>query len=234
MCTMVVYYLDPNYTEEFLNKINYGLVCEKIIEESDRGDVRPSLLLHVCCAPCSSYVIEYLERHFDLTLYFYNPNITDTAEFAYRLDELYSFIDKREGKNYRIIVPEYRPEEFFEAVKGYEDIPEGGMRCYICYELRLRKTALAAKALGFDYFTTTLSVSPYKNAAVLCETGDKLATELGIKYLPSDFKKKGGYLRSIELSSIYELYRQDYCGCCFSQSEAKARKLLNSRENNYR
>ena len=213
-------------SEDALNKINYGLVCEKIIEDIDKNGIRPSLLLHVCCAPCSSYVIEYLEKHFDLTLLFYNPNISDTTEFAYRLDELTRFIQEREGKNYRIIVPEYDPDEYFEAVKGYEDIPEGGQRCFICYEQRLRKTAMIAREIGAAYFTTTLSVSPYKNAAVLSELGIKLGDEYGVLYLPSDFKKKGGYLRSIELSSVYGLYRQDFCGCSFSEAEAEERRRL--------
>lgn len=211
-----------------LNKTNYGFICEKILREISDSGVRPTLLLHVCCAPCSSYVIEYLEKYFDITLYFYNPNITDTSEFAYRLDELSRFVEERPGDKLNILVPEYDPDEFYRAVEGYEDIPEGGARCFICYEQRLRATAEAAMSGGFDYFTTTLSVSPYKNAGVLCELGEKLSSEYGVKYLPSDFKKKGGYLRSIELSSIYSLYRQDYCGCSFSAKEAEQRRLSHS------
>ena len=159
-----------------------------------------------------------------MTLFFYNPNISDTSEFAYRLEELERFVTEREGKNYRIIVPEYNHDEYFEAVKGYEHIPEGGERCFICYDLRLRKTAMTAREMGLEYFTTTLSVSPYKNAAVLAKLGEKLQEEFGVSYLPSDFKKKGGYLRSIELSSIYGLYRQDFCGCLFSEAEAEKRR----------
>lgn len=207
-----------------MNKINYGIICEKKLSEISKSGKRPSLLLHVCCAPCSSYVIEYLEKYFDLTLYFYNPNITDTSEFAYRLDELTRFVEERPGETVNVLVPDYDPDEFYEAVRGYEDIPEGGGRCFICYGQRLRKTAEAAKNFGYDYFTTTLSVSPYKNAEVLCELGEKLSLEFGVEYLVSDFKKKGGYLRSIELSSIYNLYRQDFCGCSFSAKEAEDRK----------
>jgi len=211
-------------SEDTLNKINFGIVCEKILSEFKKNGERPSMLLHVCCAPCSSSVLEYLEQYFDVTLFFYNPNITDPSEFAYRLDELYRFVEERKGVPCEIVVPDHEPNEFFEAVKGFEDIPEGGARCFICYEQRLNKTAGYAKAHGFDYFTTTLSVSPYKNAAVLCEIGEKLQDEYGVKYLPSDFKKKGGYLRSIELSSVYGLYRQSFCGCVFSAKEAEQRR----------
>lgn len=211
-------------SEDALNTINLSLVCENIIADLRKKGARPTLLLHVCCAPCSSYVMEYLEKYFDLTLFFYNPNISDTSEFAYRLEELERFVTEREGKNYRIIVPEYNHDEYFEAVKGYEHIPEGGERCFICYDLRLRKTAMTAREMGLEYFTTTLSVSPYKNAAVLAKLGEKLQEEFGVSYLPSDFKKKGGYLRSIELSSIYGLYRQDFCGCLFSEAEAEKRR----------
>ena len=209
-----------------MNKINYGVICEKILSDISVIGQRPSLLLHVCCAPCSSYVIEYLEKYFDITLYFYNPNITSASEFAYRLEELMRFVEERKGNIIKIIVPDHDPCDFFDAVKGYEDIPEGGARCFICYEQRLRKTAEDAKRLGFDYFTTTLSVSPYKNADVLCKLGSELENELGVKYLTSDFKKKGGYLRSIELSSIYGLYRQDFCGCIYSENEAESRRSL--------
>ena len=213
-----------------VNKINYGAICDKIISEIENSGRRPSLLLHVCCAPCSSYVIEYLEKYFDLTLYFYNPNISTLEEYAYRLSELSRFVSERGVKPYRILTPTYDPDEFFSAVRGLEDVPEGGGRCFVCYEQRLRKTAEAAKELNFEYFTTTLSVSPYKNAEKLCQIGADLENELGIKYLLSDFKKRGGYLRSIELSSIYGLYRQNFCGCSFSEAEAEARRV--SRDEN--
>lgn len=207
-----------------MNKINYGAICDKTLSDIEKSGKRPSLLLHVCCAPCSSYVIEYLERYFDLTLYFYNPNISDIAEFAYRLNELERFVTERVGENFPIITPKYDPDEFYAAVRGLENIPEGGSRCFVCYEQRLRKTAEAAKKMGMEYFTTTLSVSPYKNTNKLCEIGSALEKETGVKYLLSDFKKHNGYLRSIELSSIYGLYRQSFCGCSFSEAEAEARR----------
>lgn len=207
-----------------MNKINYGLLCEGVLREQEALSDKKRLLLHVCCAPCASSVIEYLEKHFDITLFFYNPNITDAEEFYYRLSELQRFVDEREGQRCRIITPSYDPSEFFTVSNGLEDVAEGGVRCFECYAQRLRRTAEEAKTGGYDYFTTTLSVSPYKNAAKLNEIGSALEREYGVKHLPSDFKKKNGYLRSIELSSVYSLYRQDYCGCIFSKREADARK----------
>lgn len=207
-----------------MNKINYGLICDGILKELETLNEKKRLLLHVCCAPCASSVIEYLEKYFDITLFFYNPNITEAEEFYYRLSELQRFVEEREGERCHIITPPYDPSEFFDMSAGLENVAEGGVRCFDCYTQRLRKTALEAKLGGYDYFTTTLSVSPYKNAAKLNEIGLVLESELGAKYLPSDFKKKNGYLRSIELSSVYSLYRQDYCGCVFSKKEADARK----------
>ena len=198
-----------------MNRINYGIECEKLIEEAAKSE-KNKLLLHVCCAPCSSSVLEYLENKMDITLYFYNPNISDREEFYYRLSELQRFVEERAGKVFPIITPQYDPEEFFSASKGMEDLPEGAARCFGCYDIRLRKTAEAAADGGFDFFTTTLSVSPYKNAEKLNNIGTELQAEYGVRYLISDFKKKNGYLRSIELSSMYDLYRQDYCGCEFS------------------
>lgn len=219
-----MFHLEVGYYSN-VNKINYGQICDKIISEVEKSVRRPTLLLHVCCAPCSSYVIEYLEKYFDLTLYFYNPNITDAAEYGHRLSELARFVTERSDKHYRIIAPQYDSEQFYEAVRGLENCVEGGSRCFVCYEQRLRKTAEAAREAGFEYFTTTLSVSPYKNAGKLCGIGQTLESEFGVKYLVSDFKKRGGYLRSIELSSIYGLYRQDFCGCSFSEAEAEARRI---------
>ena len=184
----------------------------------------PRLLLHVCCAPCSSYVIEYLEKVFDITLFFYNPNITEFDEFAYRHDELSRFIAERPGEELSILTPPYEASEFFDAVRGYESEPEGGARCEQCFRLRLSRTAAAARERGFEYFTTTLSVSPYKNSDILSRIGAEVASKEGVRYLESDFKKRGGYLRSIELSSVYGLYRQDYCGCVYSKNEAQARR----------
>ena len=208
-----------------MNKTNYGFICEKILREISDSGVRPTLLLHVCCAPCASYVIEYLEKYFDITLFFYNPNITDPEEFNYRLSELQRFVNEREGENFKIIVPPHNPESFFEMCDGLESEPEGGARCLRCYRQRLRATADEADRGGFDFFTTTLSVSPYKNADKLNYIGMDLENGYDVKYLISDFKKKNGYLRSIELSSIHNLYRQDYCGCVYSAREAEARKV---------
>lgn len=179
---------------------------------------KPKLLLHVCCAPCSSSVIEYLKDSFDITLYFYNPNITSKEEYALRLEELKRLVTEMPAaKGISIIEGEYNPDEFLSLALGLEEEKEGGARCYRCYEKRLMNTAEKAKELGFDLFTTTLSVSPYKNAAKLNEIGLKAAKITETEYLVSDFKKKDGYKRSIELSKEYGLYRQDYCGCIYSK-----------------
>ena len=206
-----------------MNRINYGAECDRLLEEAERSG-KNRLLLHVCCAPCSSSVIEYLEGKMDITLYFYNPNISDKEEFYYRLSELQRFVEERPGKTLPIITPKYEPCDFFAMAKGMESLPEGGERCFGCYDMRLRKTAQAAAEGGFDFFTTTLSVSPYKNAEKLNGMGQTLGEEYGVRYLTSDFKKKNGYLRSIELSSVYNLYRQDYCGCIYSKAEAERRR----------
>lgn len=203
-------------------KENYGLICEKTLEIIKKSGTAPSLLLHSCCAPCSSYVLEYLSEYFSIAIFFYNPNIYPDSEFDYRLEELKKFT-REAGYKAKIISPDYDSGEFFDAVRGYENEPEGGARCRICYELRLRKTAETAKKLGFDYFTTTLSISPYKRADWLNEIGGSLEKEYGIGYLYSDFKKKNGYKRSIELSTEYSLYRQDYCGCVYSKAERDKR-----------
>ena len=184
-------------------KQNYQLVLEKTLKALQAEDKRPSLLLHSCCGPCSSYVMEYLAQYFDITIFYYNPNISPAAEFQFRADE---------------------PERFFALAKGHEAEPEGGERCFKCYRLRLEEAARAAKAGGFSYFTTTLSISPHKNAQVLNELGKEISDTFGVPYLYSDFKKKNGYRRSCELSTEYHLYRQDYCGCPFSKAEAEGRK----------
>lgn len=197
-------------------KENYQLMTDAIIKEA--GDTLPSLLLHACCAPCASYVLEYLTRHFSVTLYFHNPNIQPEAEYRTRLKELERLIAEMPFPNPVSILPcLYAPEEFTTLANGLEDEPEGGARCPKCYDLRLSATAKAAKEHGFDFFTTTLSVSPYKKADWLHEIGTRLESELGVRYLPADFKKRGGYLRSIELSKEYDLYRQNYCGCEYSK-----------------
>lgn len=210
---------------DVVQKINYQLTLENELKKINSQGVKPSLLLHICCAPCSSYVLEYLSEHFDITLFFYNPNITSENEYNYRIDEAKRLIAEMplNGK-VDFVSGRYDIQEFFTVVKGLENEPEGGDRCFRCYELRLRETAENAKKNGFDYFTTTLSISPYKNAEKLNSIGRALSEEYGVKYLYSDFKKKNGYKRSIELSQEYNLYRQDYCGCIYSEAEMKRRK----------
>ena len=200
-------------------------MLEKELAEISSRSEKPSLLLHVCCAPCSSYVLEYLSGYFDITLYFCNPNITSEKEYLYRIDEVKRLISQMPLKgDVEFAEGRYDISDFFAIAKGFENEPEGGERCFRCYELRLRETAEYAKKNNFDYYTTTLSISPYKNAEKLNSIGSKLAEEYAIKYLFSDFKKKNGYKRSVELSAQYGLYRQDYCGCIYSEAEMKRRK----------
>lgn len=207
-------------------KVNYQLMLDKELQLISRVSSKPRLLLHICCAPCSSYVLEYLSEFFNITLFFYNPNITSEDEYNYRIDEAKRLIAEMplSGK-VDFVAGRYDISEFFAVAKGFENEPEGGERCFRCYELRLRESAEYAKENGFDYFTTTLSISPYKNAKKLNSIGKILSEEYGVKYLFSDFKKKNGYKRSIELSQIYKLYRQDYCGCIYSEAEMKRRKM---------
>lgn len=203
-----------------MNKRNYQRELEQLISGIESGHV-PSLLLHACCAPCSSYCLEYLSQYFSITVLFYNPNISPAAEYQKRVDEIKRLISELPAKNkISLIEGRYLPEEFYTSVKGLENEPEGGKRCHVCYELRLHEAAVVAKELGYDYFTTTLSISPLKDADKLNEIGKKLSDEYGISYLYSDFKKKNGYKRSIELSKEYNLYRQNFCGCVFSKREA--------------
>lgn len=201
-------------------KINYQRKMEEEIAAFGAGQ-RPRLLLQCCCAPCSSAVLEVLVPHFDVTVYFYNPNIHPKAEYEKRLAQLPKLLAGAEyGDTVKVLEAPYVPGDFFTAAKGLEEEPEGGARCTECFRLRLRQTAKQAKALGFDWFTTTLTVSPHKNAAVLNEIGLSLGEEYGVKFLPSDFKKKEGYKESIRLSKAYDLYRQDYCGCVYSMRES--------------
>ena len=203
------------------DNINYQAMLERTIAASDGT---PSLLLHSCCAPCSSYVLEYLSRYFQITVFYYNPNIYPPEEFFKRRTEQERFISLMPAENPRSVIgAEYESESFYETVKGLEKIPEGGERCFACYRLRLEKTAKLAAEKGFDYFTTTLSISPHKNAGKLNEIGGELAEKYGVSYLFSDFKKKNGYKRSTELSKIYGIYRQNYCGCVFSMRETEER-----------
>lgn len=207
----------------------YQKELEKLLEQIDRGTAEsgqpPRLFLHSCCAPCSTYVLQYLSEHFEITDFFFNPNIEPEQEYRMRARELERLIDQmpmrypvtyREGR--------YEPSEFHQAVKGLEQVPEGGERCAVCFELRLREAARLASEGGFDYFATTLSISPLKNAQKLNEIGERLAEEYGVKHLPNDFKKKGGYQASTELSKEYGLYRQDYCGCVYSKAERLRQK----------
>ncbi len=200
--------------------MNYQKELDIIIEKLNKDQHRPKLLIHSCCAPCSSYVLEYLSNYFDITVYYYNPNIYPEEEYLKRVEEQQRFIQAIPLPSKVQFIPgEYRPEDYYRKVKGLEDEPEGGSRCFVCYELRLKEAAKTAADNGFEYFTTTLSISPYKNAEKLNEIGNKLGSEYGVSYLPSDFKKKNGYKRSIELSNEYKLYRQDYCGCVYSKRD---------------
>ena len=205
-----------------MQKKNYQLMLENEMRKNQAAGEKPSLLLHVCCAPCSSYVLEYLNEYFDITLYFYNPNIAPEKEYTFRSDEVVRLISQMPcAKDVKFVQAEYEYEKFLSIANGLENENEGGARCFRCYHLRLEKSARYASDNGFDYFTTTLSISPYKNAEKLNTIGDELGQKYNIKYLFSDFKKKNGYKRSIELSKEYELYRQDYCGCEFSRLAAE-------------
>lgn len=202
-------------------KINYQRLLEKEIEKVTAGQKIPKLLLHVCCAPCASYVLEYLTKYFDITLYFSNPNITDPKEYKKRADELLRFVCVFPHDNLiETVICPMDSSDFYRISGGLEDLPEGGVRCFECYRLRLEETAkyMAAHEGAFDCFATTLTVSPHKNADKLNEIGAELAEKYGVSYLPSDFKKREGYKRSIELSREYGLYRQNFCGCEFSRA----------------
>ncbi|MBQ4266578.1 MAG: epoxyqueuosine reductase QueH [Clostridia bacterium] len=199
---------------------NFQRELDKLIEQAAGDGVTPSLLLHSCCAPCSSYCLSYLSEYFSITLLYYNPNIYPEEEYFKRVKEQKRLISEMKFKNpVSFIEGRFDPQEFYSAVKGLEKCKEGSERCFKCYELRLREAAEYAKKGSFDYFTTTLSISPLKNAAKINEIGEKIAVEYGVKHLPSDFKKKEGYKKSTLLSKEYGLYRQNYCGCVFSQSK---------------
>lgn len=204
------------------NKINYQKELEKEIRKWSELEVCPTILLHSCCAPCSSYCLEYLSKYAKITAFYYNPNITDRAEYEHRVAELQRLIEEMFKKDSEVYKPnflegEYNPDAFYNIAKGLESEPECGRRCIKCYDLRLRKTAEEAVRGGYDYFTTTLTISPLKDAQILNRLGIKLGEEYGVKYLPSDFKKNGGYQRSIELSRDFNLYRQNFCGCEYSK-----------------
>lgn len=198
---------------------------EKVLKEISGREQAPSLLLHSCCAPCSSYVLEYLSNYFHITVLYYNPNISPEREYGKRIIEQKKLIDAMAFRYpVRFMAGVYEPERFYETVKGLENVPEGGERCFRCYALRLEEAARLAQDGGYDFFTTTLSISPLKKAQKLNEIGFEMGEKYGVTYLPSDFKKKEGYKRSIELSRIYNLYRQDYCGCVYSKAEREREK----------
>ena len=201
-----------------MNKRNYQRELDTIIEHNQEQNALPKLLLHACCAPCSSYVLEYLSKFFRITVFFYNPNIYPESEYNHRVDEIKRLVAELPAENkIDVIEGEFVPSDFYAAVRGLEQEKEGGDRCTVCFNLRLEKTAQLAKNLNADYFTTTLTISPLKDADRLNSIGEAMSLKYGVAFLPSDFKKKGGYLRSIELSRIYSLYRQNYCGCVFSK-----------------
>ena len=211
---------------------NYDTLLEDTISKIKAANTRPSLLLHACCAPCSSAVLERIAKYFKIDIFYYNPNITPKREVDKRIEEVEKLLKLEPGtEGIRLIPGKYDPESFEAIAKGREMIPEGGERCYDCYELRLRETAVYAKEHNYDYFSTTLSISPYKRSQWLNEIGGKLAEEFDVPYLYSDFKKKNGYRRSIELSEEYGLYRQNYCGCKYSLAE-RERKIKEKGDGN--
>lgn len=202
-----------------MNKINYQKELDKIILNITKSGALPRLMLHSCCAPCSSYVIEYLNPYFNITVLYYNPNISTVEEYEKRKAEQIRFIKEFDSVNpVHICDCDYDGKKYEEAIKGLENEPEGGLRCVKCFYLRLEETAKTAKKLNFDYFCTTLSISPLKNAELLNKIGKNLSEKYDIKYLPSDFKKREGYKRSVELSKKYNLYRQNFCGCVYSET----------------
>lgn len=208
-----------------MNKINYSKKTESIIDELKREHIMPSLLIHACCAPCSSACLEYLDQYFNITVFYYNPNISPKSEFDKRLaEEKRLLLSMPFEKGVGIIEGHYDYTEFLTISKGLEDCPEGGERCFKCYRLRLEETARLAKEKGFDYFCTTLTISPLKNAQKINQIGYETAEKYGVKWLPSDFKKKEGYKRSIELSRQYDLYRQNFCGCAFSKRASEKKE----------
>lgn len=198
--------------------MNFQKLLEEEINKIKDNNKKPKLLLHACCGPCSSYVIEYLSNYFDITIYYYNPNIYPEDEYLRRLNELIKFIKKFNDK-ITVIEEKYNTKEYYDKIKGLENLGERSKRCYNCYKFRMDKAAIYAKHNNYDYFTTTLSISPYKNAEWLNEIGKNLETKYNINYLYADFKKKNGYKRSLELSKEYKLYRQEYCGCVYSYQE---------------
>ena len=213
-----------------MNNINYNLEMEKIIDKNRKDGIKPSLLMQVCCAPCSTTVMHRIKDNFDIDMYFYNPMIYPRMELEKRSDYV-GVLAKRIGLDGKVIVPENDVRDFYEIAKKRKNTPEGGNACYDCYKLRLEETAKYAKDKGYDYFCTTLSISPYKNSKWINKIGEELEEKYGVKYLYSDFKKRNGYQMSIELSKKYQLYRQSYCGCVFSYNEMKEHNEKMANEN---
>ena len=199
-----------------MQKVNYGRILDEKLAQLKASGEKPALLLHACCAPCSSHTLLFLCDYFRITLYFFNPNIAPESEYIYRKEELIRLV-KELGLDVEIISEDYDSSPFYELSKGLEDLPERGERCRKCIGYRLRKTAETAKKLGCGYFTTTLTISPHKDCEFINQYGGQLGEEMGIAYLFSDFKKHDGYKHSIQLSKEYNLYRQDYCGCVYSR-----------------
>lgn len=211
------------------NARNFQRELDKLLEKQENNKQNGKrLFLHSCCAPCSSYVLEYLRQYFRITVFYYNPNISFAEEYKKRVTEqkrlIAAYNQQGTGFPIKVVEGDYEPELFYDMAKGLEEYPEGGERCFLCYELRLKKTAAKARAGGYDYFATTLTISPLKNAKKLNEIGERLSGEYDVKWLVSDFKKKNGYKRSIELSAEYDLYRQNYCGCIYSKKEREKQR----------
>lgn len=211
------------------NVRNFQRELDNLLDSMEKErEIGKRLFLHSCCAPCSSYVLEYLRKYFCITVFYYNPNISFEQEYQKRVVEQKRLIDayncQETGYPIDVVEGDYEPQLFFDMADGLEDCAEGGERCFLCYELRLRRTAELAKAGGYDYFSTTLTISPLKNAEKLNEIGERLANKYQVEWLASDFKKKNGYKRSIELSAEYHLYRQDYCGCVYSKKERERKQ----------
>lgn len=211
-----------------MNRRNYQRELDAIIQQNESKSRVPRLFLHSCCAPCSSYVLEYLSKYFEITVFYYNPNIAPKEEYRKRVEEQQRLIERLPAVHpIRFRLGPYEPEKFYDIAKGLEQDLEGKSRCKKCYRLRMEEAARQAAEGGYDYFTTTLSISPLKNADWINEIGEQLESVYFVRHLPSDFKKRNGYRRSVELSAEYGLYRQDYCGCVFSKAErerAKSRK----------
>ena len=204
---------------------NYAKELERLIQKLQQEGKVPRLLLHACCAPCSSAVLEYLSQYFAITLLYYNPNIAPLEEYQKREAELRRLVSQMKFTHPVTLLPcQYDGQAFVQAARGLEGEPEGGKRCEACFRLRLRYAAQEAARLRFDYYTTTLSISPMKNAPLLNQLGEEIGREFGVAHLPSDFKKKDGYKRSVQLSKEYDLYRQDYCGCAFSKAQRQREK----------